>query len=110
MTYYPDKWMLVKVTDGNDVFYKVFASFFGGFTSGHSWKLNSGITKVEVTEDHFHFHGSSGSIYTCHKNCYGAHSYGQAVLNGWEREHPDNIQSVTEADAIALASNWEPTI
>lgn len=107
MTYYPDKWMLVKATDGDHVCYKVFASFYGGFTSGQSWKLNSGIDKVEVVDDHYLFHGRSGSIYACHKNCYGAHSYGLSVLDSWEQQFPGGIQPFAEDDAMTFVTTWE---
>jgi hypothetical protein len=77
----PDKWVVVKIGEGEDMIYKVFASWYGGYLDGDSWKMNSGITKIEETEKSFLFHGSSGSIYECNKNSYGVNSYTGGVLN-----------------------------
>jgi hypothetical protein len=80
--YNPDKWVVVKIT-GKDTppVYKVFACWYGGYLDGDSWKLNSGITRVTETGDYFFFDGSSGSVYSCLKGCYGTNMYGQGVLN-----------------------------
>ena len=41
--YKPENWVIVKI---NDV-YKVFGGWRGGFATGDSWKLNSGIEAIE---------------------------------------------------------------
>jgi len=59
----PDGWAVLKIsTIGNNPFYKVFGSW-----NNESWRLNSGITHIEETENEFRFHGESGSIYVCNK-------------------------------------------
>lgn len=80
--YRPDKWVVVKII-GKDTppIHKVFASWYGGYLDGDSWKLNSGITKVTEEENMYYFDGSSGSVYECHKGCYGTNLYGQGILN-----------------------------
>lgn len=78
MKYYPDKWCIVKI---NKDLYKVFASFYGGYAGADSWKLNSGITKVVETDTNIEFYGCSGSVYICDKLSYGAHIFGEGVLN-----------------------------
>ena len=80
-TYYPDRWMIVRITAESKSHYRVFASWGGGFAGSDEWKLNSGITKVELINDSYHFHGESGSTYVCHKDHYGAFSYQRGVLN-----------------------------
>jgi hypothetical protein len=79
--YYPDRWLVVKI-NSKDPHYRVFACWYGGYLGGDSWKMNSGI--VSVTEDatHYHFAGSSGSVYSCNKAQYGASGYGHSVLSG----------------------------
>jgi hypothetical protein len=79
--YRPHKWQVVKLTHGNVSHYRVFACWYGGYAHGDSWKLNSGITKVTEDEEFYYFEGSSGSVYVCHKECYGANMYGRGVLN-----------------------------
>lgn len=79
--YTPDKWLVVKITHDDKSHYRVFACWYGGWAGSDSWKLNSGITKVTSDDNFYHFEGSSGSIYTCHKNTYGANMYGRGVLS-----------------------------
>ena len=61
--YAPDAWVIVKVHDTH----KVLAGFYGGYVHGDSWRLSSGITRIEETETHWLIHNVSGSIYCCHK-------------------------------------------
>ena len=79
--YFPDKWVVVKITAPDVLLYKVFACWYGGYTGSDSWKMNSGITKVTEVGNNYDFEGQSGSIYTCHKDCYGTNGYGRNVLN-----------------------------
>jgi len=65
----PNNWVVLKITHpNNEVVHKVLAGFYGGYLHGESWRLNSGITKVEIEGDYYLFYGNSGSIYKCHKN------------------------------------------
>jgi hypothetical protein len=80
--YTPDKWVVVKITsDKNPPIHKVFACWYGGWAGSDSWKLNSGITKATLEGFVYSFEGSSGSVYDCHKDCYGTNGYGSSVLN-----------------------------
>ena len=80
--YTPDKWVVVKITsDKNPPVHKVFACWYGGWAGSDSWKLNSGITKATLEGFVYSFEGSSGSVYDCHKDCYGTNGYGSSVLN-----------------------------
>lgn len=80
--YVPDRWMLVKITNQEaKSHYRVFASWYGGYLGSDSWKLNSGVTHVDEDENSYLFHGSSGSVYKCHKTSYGISGYGMSVLS-----------------------------
>ncbi len=80
--YRPDKWVVVKISsDKTPPIHKVFACWFGGWAGSDSWKLNSGITKATLEGFVYSFEGSSGSVYECHKDCYGTNGYGGGVLN-----------------------------
>jgi hypothetical protein len=57
------------------------ACWHGGYARGDSWRINSGITKIENHENAFIFHGSSGSVYRCDKIDYGLSTYGQNILD-----------------------------
>ena len=76
----PHEWLIVKIGE-KDPFYKVFATWRGGYLGGDSWRMNSGITKVEESDTTYDFYGESGSCYSCNKNGYGSSSYTQGVLN-----------------------------
>ena len=82
-TYNPDYWIVVKLTPVDTTkqpHYRVFASWAGSYLGGASWKMNSGITAIRDCDDHYEFDGSSGSVYSCHKSCYGTSGYGAGVL------------------------------
>lgn len=91
-TYTPDKWIVVKLTkrDTGETINKVLAGWYGGFAGSDSWKLNSGITKVDQRNDRFEFHGSSGSVYVCYKPCYGLTNLTASMLEYW-RKNSTNI-------------------
>jgi len=79
--YTPDRWVIVKITTPKEHLYKVFASWYGGYGGSDSWKMNSGITRATLVKDHWEFDGSSGSVYSCHKDYYGTNGYGGSVLS-----------------------------
>jgi hypothetical protein len=68
--YNPDVWVVVKVTpEDQPVVYRILAGWYGGFTQGDSWKINSGIVSYFIGENYIRFTGYSGSDYVCHKSC-----------------------------------------
>lgn len=98
--YNPDKWLLIKI-GGTDPHYRVFGSWSGSYVNGDSWRMNSGITRVEEDGDYYKFFGSSGSCYRCHKEMYGATAYCWGIAKGYEDEErltimekPDNIMDM----------------
>ncbi len=80
-SYRPDRWMVIKISHLDDKsHYRVFGTWIGGYTSGDSWRMNSGIVRVEEQENNYRFFGTSGSEYTCFKNYYGTSGYSEGVL------------------------------
>lgn len=78
ITYEPEEWVLVQVAED---LVKVFGSWRGGYINGDSWRMNSGIEKVEKDGDYWLFIGYSGSIYKCHKDDYTLNSpYNNGIL------------------------------
>ena len=101
--YRPDRWTVLRIHATGQIIYKVFASWSGGYTGSDSWKLNSGITRATLVEDRWEFDGSSGSVYSCHKDAYGTNGYGQAVLNNLLNQAKEqNIQ----IDVLDCATDW----
>ena len=101
--YTPDRWTILRIHATGETIYKVFASWSGGYAGSDSWKLNSGITRATLVEDRWEFDGSSGSVYSCHKDAYGTNGYGQAVLNNLLNQAKEqNIQ----IDVLDCATDW----
>jgi hypothetical protein len=81
MEHYPDRWMLLRFSKDQVVFYKVFATWAGSYLGTDSWQLNSGVTGVKEDSGKLYFEGASGSMYICNKPAYGTTGYGFGVLN-----------------------------
>lgn len=103
--YNPPQWVIVKIT-GDDPHYRVFGSWRGGYLSGDSWRMNSGITKVEEDDDNYLFHGSSGSVYVCPKEGYGVTSpYNNSILGEYVRKSDGRISIMAEMPDI-MNMDW----
>lgn len=100
MEYIPDNWVVLKITDGNNIFYKVLAGWSGGYLYGDSWRMNSGVTKVDELEDSFVFHGKSGSKYVCIKGRYGLRHNTAGIHAQLVENFKDKIETMDES------SNW----
>lgn len=85
----PNKWVILEL-DVDPTIYKVFAMWYGGYLDGDSWRLNSGITKVEKDGEYYLFHGHSGSVYKCHEKSYGTSSYGAGVIENLIEQAKDH--------------------
>lgn len=108
--YNPDKWVMVKITHKGNVVYKILASWYGGFATGDSWKLNSGCTKIEEDGQTYLFSGSSGSVYRCHKNNYGMSGYTMGVLASFQKqadEDPDTTLEVMPEETNFMELHYE---
>ena len=53
--YTPDNWVVIKM-DGDEPHYRVLAGWSGGYLDGNSWKMNSGIVRVEMDGNYYHFY------------------------------------------------------
>lgn len=98
MEYTPDKWCLVEINHNDTTLYKVFGSWYGGYTTGDSWRLNSGILDIESDQDYYIFKGYSSSEYICHKNGYGSNLYGSGVLSSLVEKYGDKLRVMEEAE------------
>lgn len=101
--YTPDRWVIIKIVTPTERLYKVFATWYGGYGGSDSWKLNSGITRASLVGDSWEFDGSSGSVYSCHKDAYGTNGYGGSVLQGFiDRGPAENIT----IEIMPKDTNW----
>lgn len=77
----PDKWVLIKTKSKAKVMhYKLLGGWYGGYLQGDSWKLNSGITKVEEFPEYYLVSGQSGSMYKCIKMVEGFNHMTKSVF------------------------------
>lgn len=104
MSYKPDNWVIIKV-NGDNPHYRVLAGWSGGYTTGDSWRMNSGVLSVSTEEDYYLFKGSSGSTYKCHKDSYGLRINNQYVWNSLKDKYKDKVELMDE-DTDWLNMDW----
>jgi hypothetical protein len=93
-SYTPDRWVIVKL-GGTDTHHRVFGSWAGGYLDGDSWRMNSGIVRVEEDNENYYFYGHSGSCYKCHKKGYGVMTtYSRSVLDNMVEKLKSNGRSI----------------
>ena len=97
--YEPDNWVVIKIS-GDDPHYRVLAGWSGGYLDGDRWRLNSGITGVTLAGDYYHFPGSSGSNYVCHKDAYGLRMNNSHIWSQLKDLHGNMVELMPED------SNW----
>lgn len=104
ITEVPERWQVLKLSHDNKTFYKIFASWAGGFLGSDRFRINSGITQVEEDTDNYYFYGISGSCYQCNKRSYGVvTAYAHGVLN----DLLENAYKVdTKVDVMPDDTNW----
>jgi hypothetical protein len=94
-TYTPDNWVVIKI-NGDTPHYKVLAGWSGGYLHGSSWRMNSGIVRVEKTDDNYLFYGSTGSCYICHKETYGLRMNIAYVWNQLQKDYANRVDILDE--------------
>jgi len=108
MSYYkPDRWVVLKLPAG----YKVLGGWAGGYLDGSTWRLNSGITRVEKNrdwrdEEYLVFHGHSGSEYWCQPEMYGFNATSFGIYNSLSEQAPGMVE-LMPADTDWLNMKWE---
>ena len=102
MSYYaPDRWVVLKLPMG----YKVLGGWTGGYLYGSSWRLNSGVTRVELDGELIIFYGYSGSQYMCRKQDYGFNSASFDICNSMMLQAPGMVE-LMPADTDWLGVEW----
>ncbi len=96
--YYPDKWVILKITTPTDVLYKCLCGWYGGFAKGDSWRLNSGIDHVIDVGDSYQIYGYSGSMYDCMKSGQGLSSYTENMYNSFVQ----HVKELSDGHSIEI--------
>jgi hypothetical protein len=98
--YNPDSWVVIKMTNKDQTFYKVLGGWSGGYLNGSSWRLNSGIDTVKLDNDVYKFYGATGSVYNCWKGSYGLKMSTAPIWNQMKALYPDQVELLEDR-------NWE---
>jgi hypothetical protein len=80
ITNYPDKWVIVEISDGTQTFRKILSSWYGGYLGSDSWRLSSMIVTTNESEAEYHFTTETSS-YVCNKKSVGMSLIASGVLN-----------------------------
>ncbi len=86
----PDKGIIVKIPQGA----KVLGSWSGGYLDGDSWRLSSGLERIEEDGDYYLMHNYSGSIYKCHKETEGMNRMALSIFNQL-KDMDDSIEQIS---------------
>jgi len=100
-----DNWVVIKLDNGVDPHYRLLVGTSGGYTTGDSWRLNSGITKVEEDDRAYYFSGSSGSTYRCGKNSYTLRMNNAHIWSQIQELHGDKARLMPE-DTDWMNMDW----
>lgn len=82
----PNYWQVLKVTTAEqEVIYKIFGTWCGGYLDGDSWRLNSGIKEVQKVDEFLQIKGYSGTEYKVLYSdyVYRTTMYTQSVLESF---------------------------
>jgi len=94
--YTPDNWVVLKITNEGETLYKVLAGWSGGYLDGDSWRMNSGITRVEDHETYYSFYGYSGSVYKVWKDRYRIRMSMAGIYNKLKEQFGDAVELMPE--------------
>ena len=100
--YHPDSWVVVKYGMQEHDVHRLIAGWSGGYLDGDSWRMNSGITRVEDAEDCWRFYGESGSCYVVHKDGYAM----RMSMSGIYNRIKDHVELLDE-DTDWMNFDWK---
>ena len=99
-----DNWVVIKMK-GDDPHYRLLVGTSGGYLDGDSWRINSGITEVNETNDYYYFKGSSGSEYRCGKDSYTLRMNTSHIWTRLQKLHGDKVEMMPE-DTDIMKMDW----
>lgn len=103
--YIPDKWVVVKI-GGSDPHYRVLGGWSGGYVNGDSWRMNSGITKVDSDDNYWYFYGDSGSVYKCRISSYGFNLMSAQIYERYKEMYGDDFEALDDQEWTTEDWDW----
>jgi len=105
MVYQPDNWVVIRFTTDSPHF-RVLGGWSGGYLTGDSWRLNSGITEHEFDGDYWYFYGSSGSCYKCYLDSYGLHVNNLGAWQSIKKHYRDKVTLLGDQEWVTEGWKW----
>ena len=99
-----DNWVVIKMK-GDKPHYRLLVGTSGSYLYGDSWRMNSGITKIEEDEKFYYFYGSSGSSYCCYKESYTLRMNNAHIWDRLQKLHGDKVEMMRE-DTDWMSMDW----
>ena len=96
--YLPNNWVVLRIVNPKETYYKVLAGWSGGYTTGDSWKMNSGVTEVKEDDNYYYFYGYSGSVYKCNKDSECLRMNNSHIYSQLKENYGDRIEVVDAKD------------
>lgn len=90
-----DNWVVIKMK-GEDPHYRLLVGTSGGYLTGSSWRLNSGIVEVSESNDYYYFQSASGSEYICSKGAYCLRMNNVGIWGQLEKQYGDKVEMLPE--------------
>ena len=103
--YTPDNWVVIEIK-GKDPHYRVLAGWSGGYTTGDSWRLNSGIVRCTFDGDYWYFYGSSASCYKCYVDSYGLRMNNASIWHKLQELHVGSVRMLDDQEWVAKDWDW----
>lgn len=88
--YTPDKWVILKFKREDGTFFKVLGSWYGGYLNGDSWRMSSGLERIEEQGDVLLMHNFSGSVYKVHKKAEGMNMTAAGIFELAKKDGAEN--------------------
>lgn len=107
--YNPDKWVILKFKRPTDTFFKVLGSWYGGYLNGDSWRLSSGLERIEEDGDTLLMHNFSGSVYKVHKKTEGMSMLAAGIFETAKKEGAENNVEVSMVTVEEFNAENKPT-
>jgi hypothetical protein len=101
--YTPDAWVILRIETDGEILHKVMGGWYGGFAGADSWRVNSGIERVEPVGQGYRIHGYSGSIYLVHEVSQRATMLMSGVIKSLQERAEGNGHSVCVVDISEVA-------
>lgn len=98
--YVPDRWVIVDIEYEGQKVVKILSGWSGGYLDGDSWRISSGITKVEENDDAFFVTNETGSTYYLRKTAVGLNIMSGGILNTLTENKIYPVVSYTNLDSI----------